>query len=94
MQLLISQHNTHIIKYEDKYGITRRISSHDFFAGLADIADVMLESSARDAGPTADAMLSFSLPLSLSVIAIHTIHTASDTTISMLDIFKNMHSNF
>jgi len=33
-----------------------RISSHDFFAGLEVIADVMVESSAREAGLTADAI--------------------------------------
>jgi len=34
-----------------------RISSHDIFAGLEVIVEVMVESSARDAGLTADAIL-------------------------------------
>jgi len=37
--------------------ITRRISSHDFFVGLVVSADVMVESSAREAGVTADAII-------------------------------------
>lgn len=36
--------------------LTRRISSHDFFAGTELMADVMVESSVSDAGLTADAM--------------------------------------
>jgi len=41
-----------------KLHITKRISSHDFFIGLEVISDVMLESSASDAGLTADAIIS------------------------------------
>jgi len=49
----------HIMKRENKqlYAYsTMRISSHDFFAGLELINDVMPESSPRVAGLTADAI--------------------------------------
>ena len=97
MQLPIKQLKTRTTKCENKYGnklhITRRISSHDFFVGLEAIAGVMLESSARDVGLTADAMLSVgytpihNAQMPLQQLAY--IHIFSTTSSTVLEKIKN-----
>ena len=74
-------------KYGNKLHSTRRISSHDFFARLEVIADVMLESSARDAALTADAILI----LSVSYLPTNSTHRLQQQT---QHIFQDTSINF